>query len=374
MEKGENWEVLVCPTFYTAFFLAEDNNSKQDIVRKWSAYVRSTIESWRVFCEVLGVFWLNIPTHCLDYNLCSICRRVFAFSSSVYTALISMCGRYAVSHAANEYACHMAGTNKEALPTGSAPCANFGPGKTSVIITGSDSGMYECMEWNVQPLHRKPLFVLVPAHTDHPDHPPAHTGQRTLLPAIWGLIPGAASSAAPNPEINHFSMFNARAETLLEKPSFRGLVSRTSGRCIVSIDGFFEWKKLNTSTKQPFFVHIGHGPCLLAALYKTIGLSDGSGSQMTTYTVLTTSSCDSFRVIHDRQPIFLTPEQAAQWLHTAGGDAQTAELLMSLQNSQWDTNGTCVVCAGGAGAAQYAGSECKESDQHACCCRLMPHI
>ena len=52
----------------------------------------------------------------------------------------------------------------------------------------------------------------------------------------WGLVP----SWSPDPSIGN-RMINARAETLLEKPSFRNLVSQR--RCVIPADGFYEWRR-----------------------------------------------------------------------------------------------------------------------------------
>jgi len=81
------------------------------------------------------------------------------------------------------------------------------------------------------------------------------------------------------------------------------------------------------SSKQPYFVHIGQGPCLLAALHKTIILADNSS--MTSFTILTTASCDAFRTVHDRQPVFLSPDQATQWLQTAADSEECTQLLLT---------------------------------------------
>jgi len=54
----------------------------------------------------------------------------------------------------------------------------------------------------------------------------------------WGLVPSWAK------ELNtRFSMINARAETLTEKPAYRSLIRQANHRCLVLADGNYEWQK-----------------------------------------------------------------------------------------------------------------------------------
>ena len=48
-------------------------------------------------------------------------------------------------------------------------------------------------------------------------------------------------------------MFNARAESLTEKPAFKRLVG--SRRCIIPADGFYEWRK-EGKRKVPMWVFL----------------------------------------------------------------------------------------------------------------------
>jgi putative SOS response-associated peptidase YedK len=66
--------------------------------------------------------------------------------------------------------------------------------------------------------------------------------EATLL--RWGLIPHWAKDARIA-----YKMINARAETLLEKSSYRALVG--SRRCLIVADGFYEWKVGSDGRKQP---------------------------------------------------------------------------------------------------------------------------
>jgi putative SOS response-associated peptidase YedK len=67
---------------------------------------------------------------------------------------------------------------------------------------------------------------------------------------IWGLIP----MWAKDPSIGS-RLINARAETLEEKPAFRG--SLKYKRCLVLADGFYEWKTSPSGkSKTPYFIHM----------------------------------------------------------------------------------------------------------------------
>lgn len=60
----------------------------------------------------------------------------------------------------------------------------------------------------------------------------------------WGLVPVWAK----DPKIG-YKTFNARAETISEKPTFR--VPFLKRRCLIPADGFYEWKD-EGGRKQPY--------------------------------------------------------------------------------------------------------------------------
>src|SRR5262245_38666064 len=74
-------------------------------------------------------------------------------------------------------------------------------------------------------------------------------GQRELTLLRWGLIP----SWSKDTKIGA-SLINARAETVVEKPSFRTAFKKR--RCLIPADGYFEWEKLSAKEKQPHFIHL----------------------------------------------------------------------------------------------------------------------
>jgi putative SOS response-associated peptidase YedK len=55
------------------------------------------------------------------------------------------------------------------------------------------------------------------------------------------------------------STFNARAETVAEKPMFRDAFKRS--RCVIPASGYYEWKPTSTG-KQPYYISARDGSVL----------------------------------------------------------------------------------------------------------------
>ena len=105
-------------------------------------------------------------------------------------------------------------------------------------------------------------------------------------------------------------MINARAETLAEKPAFRGLLGNR--RCLVPADGFYEWRK-GGKRKGPMRFKLKSGePFAFAGLWDSWKQPDGSS--LCTYTIVTTEPHDVLRPIHDRMPAILSNDDAQKWL------------------------------------------------------------
>uniref|UniRef100_A0ACD5X0G2 Uncharacterized protein n=1 Tax=Avena sativa TaxID=4498 RepID=A0ACD5X0G2_AVESA len=127
----------------------------------------------------------------------------------------------------------------------------------------------------------------------------------------WGLVP---SFTGKTEKPNHFRMFNARSESIKEKASFRRLIPKN--RCLVAVEGFFEWKK-DGSRKQPYYIYLqDQRPLVLAALFDT--WKNAEGESLHTFTILTTRSSTSLKWLHDRMPVILGDKDSVNaWLHNA---------------------------------------------------------
>ena len=125
-----------------------------------------------------------------------------------------------------------------------------------------------------------------------------------LVLVRWGLVPGWAR------EINSsYSMINARAETLLEKPSYRDLVGNK--RCLVIADSFYEWKKTGKD-REPYRVVLkSEGLFAFAGLWDCREID---GNELYSCTIITTSANDLVRDIHERMPVILPESRENDWL------------------------------------------------------------
>jgi putative SOS response-associated peptidase YedK len=130
--------------------------------------------------------------------------------------------------------------------------------------------------------------------------------RRAITAFRWGLIPHWAESAKVGSR-----MFNARAETLSSSPAFRDAFARK--RCLIPVDGFYEWKREGT-VRQPFLIGRTDGmPLTLAGLWA--GWRDPATERVVrTFTIVTSRPNDQMADIHNRMPVVVPEEIWPQWL------------------------------------------------------------
>jgi putative SOS response-associated peptidase YedK len=127
----------------------------------------------------------------------------------------------------------------------------------------------------------------------------------------WGLIPFWAKDMSIGAR-----MINARAETIMEKPSFRQAFQKR--RCIIPADGFFEWRKSadKKAPSTPFYITLkDREPFAFAGLWET--WRNPEGGEIHSCTIITTAANEYMQPIHDRMPVILPKEECWQWLQPA---------------------------------------------------------
>lgn len=133
----------------------------------------------------------------------------------------------------------------------------------------------------------------------------------------WGLIPKWAKD-----EKIGYKLINARAETVFEKPLWKGII--TKQRCLIPANGFYEWQKRDDG-KQPFFIRpTDQEMFMFAGIWESRKHDDVIWN---TYTILTTSPNKEMELIHDRMPVILSKDDHDQWLGVDNHDDIKSLLL-----------------------------------------------
>ena len=160
------------------------------------------------------------------------------------------------------------------------------------------------------------------------DQPPSSV-HRELGRYRWGLLP----SWAKDPSVASRT-FNARAETVASKPSFRAAF--TARRLAVVADGFYEWQPGPGKTRQPYYFTRADGqPLVLAGLWEqwwggpqAADLPEAERPFLRTCTVITTEAGPDMGEIHHRMPVVLDPAHLDEWLDPTNRDKPELESML----------------------------------------------
>jgi putative SOS response-associated peptidase YedK len=97
-----------------------------------------------------------------------------------------------------------------------------------------------------------------------PNHPIIANNDIHLIQFFrWGLIPFWVKDEEEANRIR-FNNLNARAESIHQKPSFRASIK--SRRCLVLVDGFYEWQEVDRK-KYPYYIRLrDHGAFAFAGI------------------------------------------------------------------------------------------------------------
>jgi putative SOS response-associated peptidase YedK len=143
-------------------------------------------------------------------------------------------------------------------------------------------------------------------------------GATELVPMRWGLVPWWWKKTLKQLPAS----FNARAESVADKPMFRDAFKRH--RCIIPAGGYYEWEK-RPDGKQPYFISAADGGVLSFAGLWDRWKNPETGEHLTSCTIIITGANALTRPIHDRMPVVLGRADIGPWLNGAGG----TELLRS---------------------------------------------
>jgi putative SOS response-associated peptidase YedK len=106
-------------------------------------------------------------------------------------------------------------------------------------------------------------------------------------------------------------LVNVQSENIREKPILEE--SFEKWRCLIPVDGFYEWRHQAKET-HPYFIQMkDKKPFALAGLWCPQKLEDKT---LEVCAILTTTPNDVVRVVHDRMPVVLNPKDYDLWLNS----------------------------------------------------------
>lgn len=146
--------------------------------------------------------------------------------------------------------------------------------------------------YNIAPTQTVPAFI-------------ADKDQYKGIGMRWGLVPSWSKESTPK-----FATFNARSETMTEKPTYRTAWQK-SQTCLIPAIGYYEWQG-EKGSKQPYFIRTKNSEPLVMA-----GLWDcwhGDGIDLYSCTIITQPAEGQLTAVHDRMPVTLALKQAKVWL------------------------------------------------------------
>lgn len=140
----------------------------------------------------------------------------------------------------------------------------------------------------------------------------------------WGLVPFWWNKPIKQLKL---ATFNARVETVAEKPFFREPFKNR--RCLMPVSGYYEWESTPEGKQPHYFTARAGSPLLtIAGLWDEWKDRGNSSSPMLSCSMIITTANEFVGEIHDRMPALLKPEQFDDWL----SGAMTAKDLTPADN------------------------------------------
>jgi putative SOS response-associated peptidase YedK len=136
---------------------------------------------------------------------------------------------------------------------------------------------------------------------------------RALVAMRWGIIPSWWSKPLKEMKL---ATFNARVETIREKPMFRRALQCT--RCLIPVSGYYEWHDAPDGKQPYYFTRRDGAPITIAGLWDEWRDRQG-GETIRSCAMIITEANQFVGELHDRMPVILEPEQFEAWLTGAAG-------------------------------------------------------
>lgn len=164
-------------------------------------------------------------------------------------------------------------------------------------LTGGLDGVELLPDEDVRPTTVQPI---IRANRD--------TGERDLVLARWGFVPGWQRPQNRLPA----NLFNARSEGIERAAMWSKAFA--AHRCLVPAECFFEWKKLRPRNNPKFAFWLNsRQPFAFAGLWGA-WKNPATNDWLQSFTIITTDPNELCGQVHDRMPVILHPKDYDRWL------------------------------------------------------------
>jgi putative SOS response-associated peptidase YedK len=174
---------------------------------------------------------------------------------------------------------------------------------------------------------RRPLSGLNPNYNLSPtQHAPVVAIQGGVLKIEmmrWGLLPFWAKDLE---SVKKYSLINAKAEEIDQKRSYQ--IPFKKRRCIVPLSGFFEWKRLDEKSKQPYAIYAKDHSILSAAAVWEVWRGATQDEEIHSFALITTAANSFMKPIHGRMPVILDSKDESAWLNPENEDLEQLKKLL----------------------------------------------
>jgi putative SOS response-associated peptidase YedK len=147
----------------------------------------------------------------------------------------------------------------------------------------------------------KPRYNVAPSQKIPAVIHPLDNAKREIKLLQWGFVASWSQGGR--------LVLNVQSENIDEKPIFQE--SFEKWRCLIPVDGFYEWRHQAKETHPFYFQMKDKKPFALAGLWATQKLEDKT---VEVCAILTTTPNEAVRVVHDRMPVIIEPRDFDLWM------------------------------------------------------------
>jgi putative SOS response-associated peptidase YedK len=149
---------------------------------------------------------------------------------------------------------------------------------------------------------------------------------REMVPMRWGLVPSWWKKSRKDVP----ATFTARAETVAEKPMFRGAYKYR--HCIIPASGFYEWTGEKSDRQPHLFTAADGSPILAFAGLWDYWLDPANFDEVISATIIVQGVDQWAKTDHDRKPVMLDQKDFDGWLDgSLGLEALTGASAVALR-------------------------------------------